>query len=325
MMKYAVIGTSWITEAFIEAAKLAGFGAPYAVYSRSESKGSAFAEKNGIQKVFTDIDELAGDAETEAVYIASPNAKHFEQSRLMLLAGKHVICEKPLAVKSGEIRQLISLAKEKGLVYMEAIMFLYMPQLSLLKEALKKIGRISSANVDFSQLSSKYPLLMNGDNPNIFNPELCTGCLMDIGVYNVYFALELFGIPERITSSSHFIFTGADSTGTAIFDYPDRQVTLTYSKVGQSRQGSQIFGDKGTVVVPSVSQLGEIEIIYNDGKAEKVCDETGRTEIMAEEAKAFFSFIRGENLSKLAYAQQMSVSVSECMEKIRKQNPEFRF
>ncbi|MCQ2462116.1 MAG: Gfo/Idh/MocA family oxidoreductase [Clostridia bacterium] len=324
-MKYAVIGTSWITAAFIEAAKFAGAGAPYAVYSRNAQKGELFARENGIEKVYTQLEQLADDEEIGAVYIASPNALHYSQSRLMLLSGKNVICEKPLAVKSAEIRELISLSKEKGLVYMEAIMFLYMPQLDELKNAVKKIGTVSSADIDFSQLSSKYPLLINGENPNIFNPELCTGCLMDIGVYNVYFALELFGVPDKITSSAHFIFTGADSTGAAIFDYPDKQVTLTYSKVGQSRSCSQIFGDRGTVLIPSVSQLGEIQTVYNDLTAEKVCREISRTEIMSYEAAAFFSFINGENPSRLDYAQQMSVKVCECMEKIRRQNNGFKF
>lgn len=79
-MKYGIIGTGWISEAFIEGVRIACNSEISAVYSRSAETGKAFAERNGIDKVYTDIDELAA-SNIDCVYIASPNSLHFSQSK----------------------------------------------------------------------------------------------------------------------------------------------------------------------------------------------------------------------------------------------------
>ena len=155
-MRYGIIGTGWIAEAFIEGARLACGADIAAVYSRTAERGEDFARRNGIAKVYTDINELAA-ADVDGVYIASPNALHYEQSKLMLSAGKHVICEKPITVEPEELIELQALAAEKGLVYIEAIMYMHNPVRELLRETVGRLGKVTSAHFDFSQLSSKYP------------------------------------------------------------------------------------------------------------------------------------------------------------------------
>ena len=213
-MNYAIIGTGWIAKASADGAKIAGGFTPYAVYSRTEEKGRIFAESVGAQRVFTDLEEMAECKEIEAVYIASPNAFHYAQSKLFLEHGKHVICEKPITVEPEEFEELFDLAKSKNLVYIEAIMMMHFPCRNVIGNALKRLGKITTARIDFSQLSSKYAALKRGELPNIFNPEMATGSLMDLGVYNVYFALYFFGVPERVTSTAFMLETGADGAGT---------------------------------------------------------------------------------------------------------------
>lgn len=84
-------------------------------------------------------------------------------------------------------------------------MMLHLPARAVLHRALSRIGRIHTARLDFSQLSSKYPLYLAGKNPNIFNPEFATGCLMDLGIYCVYAALDLFGLPDSLEASAGFL------------------------------------------------------------------------------------------------------------------------
>ncbi len=326
-MKYAVIGTSWITKAFIDAAKTVDGMELVAVYSRTAEKARGFAEETGAECIYTDLEEFAKSNLFDAVYIASPNSLHFGQSKLMLEAGKHVICEKPAAVRPEEIEELIQLARNKKLVYMEAIMFLHTPWLTMLKEAISKIGRVFSADLNFSQLSSKYGLYKSGMNPNIFNPEFCTGCLMDIGVYNVYTALELFGTPMSLKAKASLLETGIDACGSSIFDYADKLVTLTYSKTGQSHAPSQIFGDKGTVLIDSISQLEGIRVVYSDGTKETVTGELSRTEIMACEARAFRDFAADydKHVERLYYAQGLSAEVSRVMLRIREDAGNYPF
>ncbi|MBQ7956456.1 MAG: Gfo/Idh/MocA family oxidoreductase [Clostridia bacterium] len=321
-MKYAIIGTGWIAKAFADGVKIAEGISPFAVYSRTREKGEEFAGKTGAEKVFTDLEEMVLCDEIDAVYIASPNAFHYKQSKLFLEHGKHVICEKPITVCPSEFEELFALAKSKKLVYMEAIMMMHFPNRFLIENAIKRIGKIFSARVDFSQLSSKYPALVRGENPNIFNPEMATGCLMDLGIYNIYFALYYFGKPEKITSTSLKLDTGADALGTAVFHYPDKQITLTYSKVGQSRTATEIYGDKGTVVVESISKLVNISLISNNGDMEIIADDTEKEEVMSWEAKDFFRFIRDYDACSDEYEKcaEFSLEVSRVMAEIRKQN-----
>lgn len=315
-MRYAVIGTGWITQAFIDGAKLQPDMTLAAVYSRSYEKGLAMARLNGCDTVFTDINALAA-GDFDAVYIAGPNFLHSSHSELMLKAGKHVICEKPITVEPRELEYLQALAGEKELVYIEAIMHMFNPVRHSLREAMGEIGKITSAHFDFSQLSSKYPALKSGELPNIFNPAIATGCLMDLGIYCVYPALDYFGEPLETEATSLFISTGADACGSAQFIYDDKYVTLTYSKLGQDRVGSQIFGDEGTIVIGSVSKLTDIKIVYNDGSEKPVVGDIEKAVLMGNEARAFCDFINNPRDERYAEAKKAALAVSRKMREIR--------
>ena len=320
MVKYAVIGTSWITQSFIDGAKLSGAMQLSGVCSRDENRGRAFAEKNGAQTVFTSVEALA-ESDVEAVYIASPNAFHARQTELMLSAGKHVICEKPVTVTPAELEYLQGVAEKNGLVYVEAIMYMFNPVRDVLRNALSKIGVITSANLDFSQLSSKYHAFRRGELPNIFNPEMATGCLEDLGIYCVYPALDLFGKPAQIKASASFMSSGADGSGGALFKYDGLSVNLTYSKLGQSRSPSQIFGDEGTILIDSVSQLTGIKTVFSDGSEEILCGEVPKAQLMGFEAERFADIIENREKNKDFYAllQKSALATSRAMEEIRTQ------
>lgn len=317
MVKFAIIGTGWIAEAFVKGTELVEGLKFSAVYSRSKEKGKAFAEPFGGAEVFDDINALA-KSDVDAVYIASPNSLHYEQSKLMLQNGKHVICEKPITVEPEEFEELRALAQEKGLVYMEAIMYMHLPARKTLKKALENLGEITTAHFDFSQLSSKYPALKKGELPNIFNPKFATGCLMDLGIYCVYPALDLFGEPKKITSTAGFLSTGADGYGTTVFDYEDKQVTLTFSKVGQSRFGSQIFGDNGTISTPSISKLVNVSYFNNDGNETALTSDTEKHVLMSYEAQNFYNYITNpETRQELESINDLTLAVSKAMKIIR--------
>lgn len=315
-MRYGVIGTGWIAKSFIDGARMLCDAEFAAVYSRTNESGEKFAEANTIPAVYTDINEFArGDF--DAVYVASPNRLHFEQSKLMLENGKHVICEKPITVEPDELSELQALAKEKGLIYIEAIMYMFNPARELLKDAVSKIGKITSVHFDFSQLSSKYPAYLEGKLPNIFNPALATGCLMDLGIYCVYPALDLFGMPEKITACAHFMESGADGSGNAALLYPDKLVNLTYSKLGQDRLGSQIFGDKGTVTIESISKLINMNLIDNAGNKTEIIGDVPKERLMGYEAAAFERFIANPDDEYYAVVCERAMQVSRVMKEIR--------
>lgn len=321
MIKYSVIGTSWITRSFIEGAALHQGLVLDGVYSRSPEKGKAFAEETGAKRVFSDFPSLL-ESDTDLVYVASPNVCHYEQCKALLQNNKHIICEKPVTITAAEFRQLSLLAEEKGLVYFEAIMYMHSPARAVLKDAVKKIGTVRSANIDFSQLSSKYPALLRGENPNIFNPDMKTGALNDLGIYCVYPVVDIFGEPEEIIPCQHFLSTGADGCGSAIFRYGEALVTITYSKVGQSRGVSQIMGDLGTVTIGSISQTDNIYLYDNNGASTLLVPDIDKKYHMGNEALSALRFIEDMDNHREHYLQchRLNEMVLTCMEKMRVQN-----
>lgn len=321
-MKIATVGTSWITESFISSCKYTGKVEITYCYSRNMDKALDFCNRNKAGKATDSLNTIASDNETDFVYIASPNLLHYEQSRFFLENGKNVICEKPATTTLAQYKELETIAEKNKLYYVEAIMSIHTDVFSILMNEIEKIGIIRSANLNFCQLSSKYKAYCEGQNPNIFNPELHTGCLMDIGVYNIYLAAALFGMPEKIISQSEFLESGADACGSAILKYNDKTVTLNYSKVAQGYSPSEIFGDKGTISIESVSQLTGIAVNAKRGTSLIAKSEISRDEVMSGEINYIYGLLNNdcESVKKYDFANRTAETVRFITDEIRKQN-----
>lgn len=319
MLKFGTIGSGWITDEYIHGAKDSGLWELTAVYSRDSERGRAYAEKHGAKYAFTDIEAFAACNDIDAVYVASPNALHYSHCKALLEHGKHVICEKPLCAQADKVRELVALAKEKSLVFLEAIMFMHQPQLEILEGALNRIGNISLVKLDFCQRSSKLDAYLKGELPNIFNPQLETGAFMDLGVYCVYPALYLFGQPEDFQVSVNRMESGTDGSGVITMKYSDKLVSLTYSKLGQAGANSDFQGTEGTVEVESISRLGGIRLHHNDGSTEELHGQDEKYKLMGQEAKDFYRYITQPEECRKEYAccSELSIEVAEFMERVR--------
>ena len=315
-MKYGVIGTGWITESFVRSADTVPGMELVAVCSRSEESGQAFAARVGRSLTCYTTPEAMAESAIDGVYIASPNVLHYGQSRLFLEHGKHVLCEKPAVTGADQMRALLALAKSKGLVYMEALMMLYLPQRRTIQELIETIGPVRLCHVSFAQYSSKYPAYLRGETPNIFNPKLATGGLMDLGVYCVYPILDWFGRPERIQAAASFLRTGADHSGGAVFTYPDKIVTMEYSKTAQGYAGTELIGEKGTIRIDSISRYTGIHL--HQAEDQLVFGEADRTDRMAGEARAFYERVTGQS-TQPEEEKELMLLVAETMEEIRRQ------
>lgn len=321
MLRFGTIGSGWIVDEYIHGAKDSGLWELTAVYSRSEERAQAFAEKHGAKSCFTDLEKMAASKEIDAVYIASPNALHYSQSKLFLEHGKHVICEKPLCAQADQVRELQEIARENHVIFLEAIMYLHQPQRKVLEDGVAKLGKISLAKFDFCQRSSKLDGYLDGQLPNIFNPDLEAGALMDLGVYCVYPALALFGEPDSFTIDPVMLQSGADGAGVITMRYPDKLVTLTYSKLGQAGANSDIQGTDGTLSVESISRVGGISLWQKDGTVEQLYGGDEKYTLMGWEAKDFFRFIMEPEVSAKEYARcaELSLQVATFLEQARKQ------
>lgn len=319
MLRFGTIGSGWIADEYIHGAKDSGLWELTAVYSRTQERAAAYAKQHGAKHAFTNLEEMAASDVLDAVYIASPNAFHYEQAKLFLEHGKHVICEKPLCAQARKVWELQQIAKNRGLVYLEAIMFLHLPQRKLLEDALGQLGQITLVKLDFCQRSSKLDRYLEGELPNIFNPAMETGALMDLGVYCVYPALALFGEPESFTVEPQMMESGADGAGIVTMRYPDKLVTLTYSKLGQAGANSDFQGTNGTLSVESISRIAGLSLWRKDGTTEQLYGDDEKYKLMGWEAKDFYRYISDPEGSAQEYAvcSDLSLRVSSFMERVR--------
>ena len=131
MIRLAIVGTSWITDQFIEAALKTEKYQLVAIYSRSLDKARDFAEKYESPALYDDFDSLASCPSIDAVYIASPNSLHAPQTIRLLKAGKHVICEKPLAANDVLAKKMYQTALNSNVILFEAFMSPYTPNFQL--------------------------------------------------------------------------------------------------------------------------------------------------------------------------------------------------
>lgn len=323
MIKYATIGTSFIAEQFVTGANATDKLTLEAVYSRKLDTGLSFAKKFGCDEVYTDLRDLANDTDIDAVYVASPNVFHAEQSEFLLNAGKHIICEKPITTSAAEYKRLKALADQKGLIYIEAIIPIYNKSRDRIKAALYEIGNIAMAKIDYCQRSSRYDRFMRGEQVNIFDMSLYAGTLMDLGVYCVYAAVDLFGMPKDIKASASFLSNGADGSGIAIFEYDKFSASLTYSKTGQSKAPTEIVGDGGSVVMETAVYYQDAYLVKGDKKI-PLFDDVSKETLMGYEAVALCDFIEGKRLDEYAENSEICFNVHTCMD-IIKQKAEIKY
>ena len=269
-MNLCAIGTGAITRNLLAEYNRSDVLHCTAIYSRNEEKGRAIAEEFGLEKVYTSMEEMLADPAIEMVYVATPNSIHYGQTKAALLAGKHVICEKPFAPTVAEADELIALAKEKHLLLYEAITTAHHPHYGIVKENLPKLGKIKLVTGTFCQFSSRYPALLAGKASPVLDHNFAGGALMDINLYNIHFVVGLFGKPKSVRYFPNRHESGVDTSGILLLEYEDFLCQCTGAKDSAARNGVQIIGEDGYMeVTPIASNLQNLRICIR-GQEEQV-------------------------------------------------------
>lgn len=270
-MNLGVIGTGAITKSML--AEFAKSDALHctAIYSRKEETGRAMADAFGIEKVYTSLDAMLCDESIEIVYVASPNAIHYRQTKAALEAGKHVICEKPFVPTVAEADELIALAKEKHLLLFEAITTAHHPHYGLVKEELPRLGRLKLVSATFCQFSSRYPALLAGKPSPVLDHAFAGGALMDINLYNIHFVVGLFGAPKSVRYFPNRHKTGVDTSGMLVLEYEGFVCQCLGAKDSAARNGVQLIGEDGYMeITPSASNCQTVELNLRGQEAVRV-------------------------------------------------------
>ena len=221
----------------------------YAVAGRSKEKAQAFQKEFGFEKAYDSYDVLLSDPQVEAVYIPLPNELHYEWTMKAMQAGKHVLCEKPLAPTPEQVERLYAAAEEYGVVLMEAFAYLHSPYMQALKEDLANgvIGDVLYLESTF--ITSDYNI------QNIrMRKETFGGSVYDLGCYCTTMALWLLGQePEKVQAIAEFSDQGIDTLTTTLLTFPNgTKAQLTSGMILATDKDYridrlQIHGTKGSI------------------------------------------------------------------------------
>lgn len=314
-LRIGIIGTSFVSDWICEAAQMSENCEITAVYSRDPARGSAYAERQCIGGCFDDEESFFSSDRFDAVYVASPNILHYRQTLDALNHGKHVLCEKPVAINAAQAVRMIHLSHEKGLILLEAIRPVHDPFLSALQENLHKVGRIRRATFEFCQYSSRYDRFLAGERPNVFEASLGNAALMDLAVYCLHACVALFGEPRKLSASASFLPNGTEAAGTMLLDYGEQQTTISYSKVTRSVHPSIVQGELGTLVFDTLNQPSYLKMLYRDGRSEELFAPVKNN--MVHELNAFSRMVAsGEST---AVFDEQSLRVMRLLDEARRQ------
>ena len=281
-MKLAIIGTGKIVhEALFAAEGLENIDIT-AIFARphSREKAEGLAEKYGIAEVYTDYDELLEKSGVDAVYIGIVNSAHYEYSKKALEKGKHVILEKPFTTTYKEAEELVNTARKNGVFVLEAITVLHNELYKKADENLDKIGQVRIVQCNYSQYSSRYDNYLKGIVAPAFDPALGGGAKGDINLYNIYYCVGLFGEPESAVYTCNRGFNGVDTSGIAVFKYPDFVASCIGAKDSASPSYVCIQGEKGFIRfegTPNTPSKLHIEYL-SDGEVSEKLNASGAVE-----------------------------------------------
>lgn len=261
---WGIIGIGGIAAKFAEGLQTTTNGNLLAVASRDKKKAEVFASRFNVPVAYGKYEEIIKNKEIDIIYIATPHNLHFENTMMCLENNIPVLCEKPFAINSNEVKKMISKAREKNVFLMEALWTAFLPSIIKVKEVIKNgdLGKIHFIRADFGIQPERNP------NGRHFDIKLGGGSLLDVGIYPAFLALELLGKPKEIKAMASIGTTGVDENCGYMFKYPDGQIATLFSSIA-ARSGidAMIVGEKARIFIHSHFFMPTlVSLITNDGK-----------------------------------------------------------
>lgn len=247
-VRWGILGTGFI--AGLQTSDLADAGSRVqAVGSRNAASAAEFAARFDLAAAYGSYEDLVADPDVDVVYVATPHPFHHEHALLALNAGKHVLIEKPFAMNARQAQEIVDVARSKGLVALEAMWTRYLPHMVRIRELVRTgaLGEVRTMIADHNQNLPKDP------RHRLNNPALGGGALLDLGIYPVSFAFDVFGPPVTIQAAACMTTTGVDRQTAMIFEYADGQQALLQCALdtgGPNR--ATIIGTGGRIEIDSV-------------------------------------------------------------------------
>ena len=303
-----------------------------AVASRDLSKAQQFAQSFHIARAHGSYEALLADAALDAIYLPLPNSLHAEWAIRAMQAGKHVLCEKPLALNREEVTRMFEVARQHGVMLLESYPYWFQPQTRDLLACLRhdKIGEVRSVQASFGFT------LGNPDTNIRMQPDLGGGALLDAGSYPLSLIRLVMGCaPERVMAHANWAATGVDISLMATLFYADgRRAQMSCAMDTANHRRATIVGSNGTVETEYLnhtsdshmhththawgylpSQLRVRQGIANSIAFEEICSATGSGFRFA--AEAFAHVVRDGDMAAIERAAAASHDIAATLDAIQ--------
>ena len=245
-VRWGVIGTGKIAATFARDLQMIEEGDVVAVGSRRRASAEGFAQEFDVARHYDSYEALVEDPDVDAVYVATPHPMHLVNASLALEHGKPVLVEKAFTMTADEARELVALARAKGLFMMEAMWTRFLPHVVALRDIVARgtLGDLVMFEADHGKWFDADPA------SRLFAPELGGSAMLDLGVYPVSFASMLLGTPSRMVAMVDPAFSGVDGQASMIFGYDSgAQALLTCTSRARSATRACITGTEARVEI----------------------------------------------------------------------------
>ena len=310
---WGILGAGGIASRFATDLKRLPDAGLVAVGSRSREKAAQFAGQYGFERSYGSYAEMIADPEVDVVYVATPHPFHKEHTLLCLAGGRAVLCEKPMAVNAGEVREMVKDARRRGLFLMEAMWSRFNPVLAHVRQWLAegRIGDVRVLTADFG--------FRTGWNPagRLLNKTLAGGALLDVGVYTVALASMVFGgAPVQIQAAAHIGTTNVDEQTAMLFRYAGGGLALLTCAIRTATpQGARLDGTEGTIEIPTFWRASTARLVRPGQDLVEASGETG----YHYEAAEVMDCLRTGRSESATMPLDESIAISETMDEVRAQ------
>jgi predicted dehydrogenase len=315
-IRWGILGTGWI--AHQQTTDLVGNGFNVvAVGSRTQESADAFAAEFGIPRAYGSYEALVADPEVDAIYVSTPHPMHAENATLALKAGKHVLVEKPFTIAAAQAKAVVELAAANRLVALEAMWTRFLPHMLRIREIIAAgvIGEVRTLLADHDQNLPKDPA------HRINNPELGGGALLDLGIYPVSFAHDVFGAPTSIQANAAKTATGVDRQTAIVLGYAGGQQAVLHTALdtlGPNR--AAIVGTLGRIEIESVWYTPTPFTVFDsDGAVIERFDQPVKNRGMQFQAWELERLVREGLVAGEILPAVESVEIMETLDEIRSQ------
>lgn len=319
IFNWGIIGPGSIAATFAQAMSGCEFGQIRAVASRNPQRAAEFAQRFDIPNRYVSYQALVNDPQIDIVYIATPHSFHYQQAKLCLEAGKHVLVEKPSTVNATQMQELVEIAKRNEVLLQEGLWSRFMPSLSQLKQLLTE-GIIGDIQYIQSDIGFAF---QNRDTPKsrMLKPELAGGALLDLGIYSI--SLSQFFLeehPSSIHALGQLTEEQVDEHCLVNMCYPSgRYAQFTCSMLSQASNGMTIVGSEGYVRLPACFWDGVQPLIYKNNTLVKSIDIPHPINGFEYEIEETMRCVAAGKPCSDLMSHQDSISVLSLMDEVRRQ------